>query len=208
MEENIQSPHILGVAGSMRPNSYSTQALKIALDHVKKRGAQMRLLDLSKTILPLRDPSAPASEQAAAVAQEVTWADALVLASPDYHSSMSGTTKNFLDHFYKEFAGKLFGYIVASHEKGLTVMDQMRTVVRQCYGWSLPYGVAVNGEQDFAAGQLVNTDVARRLEMLSRDLAVYSRLLREQFARDLSSNEPYTFAAHYRPLIEVVKNGV
>jgi len=28
-------------------------------------------------------------------------------------------------------------------------MDQMRTAVRQCYGWSLPYGVSVNGEEDF-----------------------------------------------------------
>jgi FMN reductase len=158
--------------------------------------------------LPLRDPAGPASGPAEQAAEAVTWADAFVLASPDYHSSMSGTTKNFLDHFYKEFGGKVFGYIVASHEKGLTVMDQMRTVVRQCYGWSLPYGVAVNGEQDFASGQLVNADVARRLEMLSRDLVVYSRLLREQFARDLSSSEPRTFAAHYRPLVEVVKNGV
>ena len=40
---------------------------------------------------------------------------------------MSGALKNFLDHFYEEFAGKVFGYIVASHEKGLTVMDQMRS---------------------------------------------------------------------------------
>jgi FMN reductase len=200
--------NILGVAGSMRPGSYSTMALKIALEHAEKQGAGVRLLDLSKTVLPLRDPAGPASGPAEQAAEAVTWADAFVLASPDYHSSMSGTTKNFLDHFYKEFGGKVFGYIVASHEKGLTVMDQMRTVVRQCYGWSLPYGVAVNGEQDFASGQLVNADVARRLEMLSRDLVVYSRLLREQFARDLSSSEPRTFAAHYRPLVEVVKNGV
>jgi len=36
--------------------------------------------------------------------------------------------KNFLDHFWREFAGKLFATIVASHEKGLTVTDQLRTV--------------------------------------------------------------------------------
>jgi NAD(P)H-dependent FMN reductase len=39
----------------------------------------------------------------------VIWADAFVLASPDYHGSMSGVMKNFLDHFWEEFAGKAFG---------------------------------------------------------------------------------------------------
>ena len=33
----------------------------------------------------------------------VKWADAFVLATPDYHGSMSGTMKNFLDFFWKEF---------------------------------------------------------------------------------------------------------
>lgn len=182
----------------MRSDSYSTKALKMALELAKKHGAEVRMLDLSKTVLPPRDPSGPAPEQVEEAAKAVAWADAFILASPDYHSSMSGTVKNFLDHFYKEFAGKLFGYIVASHEKGLTVMDQMRTAVRQCYGWSIPYGVSVNGELDFADGQIANAEVSRRLEMMSRDLVVYSRLIREQFARDLGSSEPYTFAAHFR----------
>jgi NAD(P)H-dependent FMN reductase len=61
------------------------------------------------------------------ITELVKWADAFVLATPDYNVSMSGSLKNFLDYFWSEFAGKTFGYIVASHEKGLTVMDQMRT---------------------------------------------------------------------------------
>ena len=199
MERNMQSINILCVAGSMRAGSYSTEALKMALELAKKRGAEVRMLDLSKTVLPMRDPGAPSSGQVGEVAEAVAWADAFILASPDYHSSMSGTLKNFLDHFYKEFAGKLFGYIVASHEKGLTVMDQMRTVVRQCYGWSMPYGVSLNGEQDFANGQIANAELSKRLEMMARDLVVYGKLLREQFARDLGSSEPDTFMAPYGP---------
>ncbi|MFL6423008.1 MAG: NADPH-dependent FMN reductase [Nitrososphaeraceae archaeon] len=77
------------------------------------------------------------------------WADSIILSSPDYHGSMSGAIKNFLDYFWEEFAGKTFGYIVASHEKGLTVADQMRTAIRQCYGWSMPYNISINGEKDF-----------------------------------------------------------
>ena len=191
--------NVLGVAGSTRKGSYSTRALKIALEHVKKHGAEVRVLELNRIVLPLYDPSAPASKEVEHAAEAIAWADAFILASPDYHGSMSGALKNFLDHFYEEFAGKVFGYIVASHEKGLTVMDQMRTAVRQCYGWSMPYGVSINGPQDFTGNETVNVRLSSRLRMMARDLVVYGRLVRDQFMRDFGSNEPDTFAAHYRP---------
>ena len=191
--------NVLGVAGSTRNASYSTRALSIALEYAKKHGAEVRLLDLSRVVLPLYDPSNPASKEVEHVTKEVAWADSFILASPDYHGSMSGTIKNFLDYFYEEFAGNLFGYIVASHEKGLTVMEQMRTAVRQCYGWSMPYGVSVGGQQDFAGSEISNERLAKRVEMMSRDLVVYGRLLRSQFASDVVGTEPNTFAAHYRP---------
>lgn len=191
---------VLGVAGSTRQGSYSLQALNISLDNAKKYGAQVRLLELSKTILPIYDPHRESSKEIEYAAEAVGWADAFILASPDYHGSMSGALKNFLDHFFEEFAGKLFGYIVASHEKGLTVMEQMRTAVRQCYGWSMPYGVSINGEQDFGVnGEMANARLAKRLQMMSRDLVVYGKLINEQFIRDIGSSEPHTFAARYRP---------
>lgn len=191
--------NVLGIAGSTRQGSYSTRALKIALEHAKKHSADVRLLDLSTMVLPLYDPSAPASKVVERAAEAIAWADAFILASPDYHGSISGALKNFLDHFYEEFAGKMFGYIVASHEKGLTVMDQMRTAVRQCYGWSMPYGISTNGPQDFTGQETVNTKLSSRLRMMTRDLVVYGSLVRDQFMRDFGSNEPDTFAAHYRP---------
>ncbi len=190
---------VLGVAGSIRQGSYSTRALKIALEYAKKQGAEVRLLDLNTVVLPLYDPSASASKEVEHTTEAIAWADAFILASPDYHGSMSGALKNFLDYFYEEFAGKVFGYIVASHEKGLTVMEQMRTAVRQCYGWSMPYGVSINGPQDFTADEIRNTRLSNRLRMMTRDLVVYGRLLRDQFIRDFGSTEPDTFAAFYRP---------
>ncbi|MDQ4101975.1 MAG: NAD(P)H-dependent oxidoreductase [Thermoproteota archaeon] len=191
--------NVLGVAGSIRHGSYSTRGLKIALEYAKAQGAEVRLLELSKVVLPLYDPTAPASKDIEYASEVTAWADAFILASPDYHGSISGALKNFLDYFYEEFAGKVFGYVVASHEKGLTVMDQMRTAVRQCYGWSMPYGVSINGPQDFTGDEIKNTRLTNRLRMMTRDLIVYGRLLRDQFIRDFSSTEPDTFAAFYRP---------
>jgi NAD(P)H-dependent FMN reductase len=191
--------NVLGVAGSIRQGSYSTRALKIALEYAKKQGAEVRLLELNRLVLPLYDPGAPASKEVEHATEAIAWADAFILASPDYHGSISGALKNFLDYFYEEFAGKVFGYIVASHEKGLTVMEQMRTAVRQCYGWSMPYGVSINGPQDFTRDEIGNTKLSNRLRMMARDLVVYGTLLRDQFIRDFGSTEPDTFAAYYRP---------
>ena len=192
--------NVLGVAGSTREGSYSSRALKMALDNAKKYGAQVRMLELGKTVLPLYNPNRELSMEIQYAAEAVGWAGAFILASPDYHGSMSGALKNFLDHFFEEFAGKLFGYIVASHEKGLTVMEQMRTAVRQCYGWSMPYGVSINGEQDFGPdGEMANIRLAKRVQMMSRDLVIYGRLINSQFVQDIGSSEPHTFAARYRP---------
>ena len=189
---------ILGVGSSMRQGSFSTKALKIALDFAKQNDAQTRLLDLSQTQLPMLYSKDQKTKEIQKATDDVKWTDAFILATPDYHGSMSGSMKNFLDYFWSEFAGKLFGYICASHEKGLTVMDQMRTAVRQCYGWSMPYGLSVNGEEDFKGVEITNNKIKLRLEMLARDLTVYGKPIREQFVTDLKCTEPKTFAAHYR----------
>lgn len=201
IQESNMTIKILGVGSSMRIGSYGTRALKMVLDAAGNHEAKTRLLDLRGTIMPMFNPDMPNEhhEQMNRVIDDVNWAEAFVLASPDYHGSMSGVMKNFLDFYWEEFAGKTFGYICSSHEKGLTVMDQMRTAVRQCYGWSLPYGISVNGEEDFdEKGEIINQLLDKRLKILARDLVVYGTLIREQFLRDKSSDVSDTFAARYR----------
>ena len=189
---------ILGVASSMRESSYSTRVLKLTLEKAKK-DAETNLLDLRELQLPMYRPEQNSSPELDKVTEYVKWADAFVLASPDYHGSMSGVMKNFLDFFWSDFAGKTFGYICASHEKGLTVMDQMRTAVRQCYGWSMPYGISVNSDQDFdKQGNITNENILSSIETIARDLVVYGDLIAGQYKKDLQSKEPNTFAAHYR----------
>jgi NAD(P)H-dependent FMN reductase len=203
--------NVLGVAGSMRQDSYSTLGLRMVLEEAKKCYSESYLLELRDISLPLYDPSGSSSNDSSFnnsnnVLEKITtalkWADALVLASPDYHGSMSGTLKNFLDYFWEDFAGKTFGYIIASHEKGLTVADQMRTAVRQCYGWSMPYNISINGEKDFdSKGNLVNSALVKRIKMLARDLVTYGALIRRQFLQDVADHQLLdTFASHYRDL--------
>ena len=192
--------NILGVGSSMRQGSYSTTALNMILNMAKGNEAETKLLDLRQTNLPMLYAAKDDTHKIGQVTELVEWADAYILATPDYHGSMSGSLKNFLDYFWSEFAGKTFGYIVASHEKGLTVMDQMRTAVRQCYGWSIPYGISINPEDDFNdKKEVINRKLWSRLDMLARDLVVYGKLIRKQFVNDLLQNAPVnTFAAYYK----------
>ena len=192
--------NVLGVGSSMRQGSYSTTALNMILDMAKGNEAETKLLDLRQTNLPMLYAAKDDTHEIGQVTELVEWADAYILATPDYHGSMSGSLKNFLDYFWSEFAGKTFGYIVASHEKGLTAMDQMRTAVRQCYGWSIPYGISINPEDDFNdKKEVINRKLWSRLDMLARDLVVYGKLIRKQFVNDLLPNAPVnTFAAYYK----------
>ena len=200
--------NVLGVGSSMRIDSKSTAVLKLTLDIIKRNGAQTQLLDLRQTRLPFLYTAEDNNKAEKIIIEEITKlvrrADAFILATPDYHGSMSGGMKNFLDYFWSEFAGKLFGYICSSHEKGLTVMDQMRTAIRQCYGWSMPYNISIDGNTDFDSnGQIVvvnnNTALIKRVNMLARDLIVYGTSIRKQFNEDvLNHNLENTFAARYR----------
>lgn len=191
---------VLGVSGSMREGSHSARAVGPVLEAAREYGAETQLIDLRELDLPMYRPydGLIETDNVRLATRLVNWADAFVLASPDYHGSMSGAMKNFLDYYWTEFAGKAFGYLCASNEKGLTVMDQMRTAVRQCYGWSLPYGASFHGDQDFETSGVKTEAVARRLRMLARDLVIYGTLIREQFLRDLEGDAPDTFAARYR----------
>jgi NAD(P)H-dependent FMN reductase len=191
---------VLGVGSSMRRDSFSTETLKIILNKVNKNGGDTRLLNLYSNPLPMYTAEYNENLYGIKHAVElVNWADAIVLATPDYHGSMAGSLKNFLDYFWAEFAGKTFGYLCSSHEKGLTVMDQMRTAIRQCYGWSLPYGISINSNQDFNKDrEIINPQLLARLESFARDLVVYGSLISNQFKKDLNSTIQNSYAVHYR----------
>ena len=192
---------VLGISSSMRESSFSATGLKITLEKIKDMGVEVEFLDLRTVNLPMFYSSDNDENKTiiSKVTDKVKNSDAFILATPDYHGSMSGSMKNFLDYYWSEFAGKLFGYICASHEKGLTAMDQMRTAVRQCYGWSMPYGVSINGEEDFDGNRnIINENLEARINMLARDITIYGKPIIRQFKEDLSGNEPNTFASHYR----------
>src|SRR5262245_32785494 len=109
--------NVLAVVGSLNRVSSTRAVVSHAASLIIKAGAEVDVLDLLDEPLALFNPdSAHQAEGFAALQARVQKADVYVLGTPDYHGSISSAMKNFLDHFWHEFAGKLFGTIVASHE--------------------------------------------------------------------------------------------
>lgn len=189
--------NILAVAGSLHRDSVTRMVIAYVAKRLQADGCSVDLLDFEKEPLALYNPDTAHDLPGYAELQaRVEKADVIVLGTPDYHGGISGATKNFLDHFWREFTGKLFATIVASHEKGLTVTDQLRTVARQCYAWTLPYGVAFNEDDDVRDGQITSQVLKDRLEMMIRDVRVYGELLGRQRLADLQGKEPGFLARH------------
>ena len=193
-----ESPlHVLAVVGSLHEQSITRAVISRVANRLRADGCVVDVLDFKNDPLPLYNPDtaydAPGFN---ALKDRIEKADVFVLGTPDYHGSISSAMKNFLDHFWHEFAGKLFATIVASHEKGLTVTDQLRTVARQCYAWSLPYGVAFSEKEDVKDGEIVSDPLKKRLDMLVRDVRVYGALLARQRESDLTGTEAGFMAKH------------
>jgi len=190
--------HVLAVVGSLNRTSSTRSVINHVAQQMKGPGVEVDVLDLLEEPLSLFNPdSSHQAESFAALQARVQQADVYLLGTPDYHGSISSALKNFLDHFWREFAGKLFATIVASHEKGLTVTDQLRTVARQCYAWSLPYGVSFADHVDVKDGQIISEAMQVRLGMLARDARIYRELLARQRPADLAGTDP-GFMARWR----------
>ena len=183
--------HVLAVGSSLGKNSATRDLVRLIAGRLESAGALVDLIDLLAEPLPVFNPDAAYSAPDYSKWRgRVERADVLILGTPDYHGGMSGALKNFLDHFWQEYAGKLFVSVVASHDKGLTVADQIRTVARQCYAWSLPYGVTFVEKADMKDGQIISDALAARVEMLVRDVKVYGAVLAKQRHTDLAGSEP------------------
>jgi NAD(P)H-dependent FMN reductase len=194
-----QPLHVLAVIGSLHKDSVTRVVINAMADQLRNRGCTVDVLDFEQHPLPLYNPDTSYTlPEFPGLKKRVDSADVYVLGTPDYHGCISSVMKSFLDHFWREFAGKLFATVVASHEKGLTVTDQLRTVARQCYAWSLPYGLSFVEGDDVKGGQVLSKNFKDRMHMMAHDVAVYGKVLANQRRADLAGTDP-SFLAKHRP---------
>lgn len=177
---------ILAVCGSSFGNAHSWTMLQAAGEAATKAGATVDYLDLRKEPLPLLGQADEHSKNVAGIQKRVAEANAYLIATPEYHGNMSGVAKNFFDHHYKEFAGKVFGIIVATGgSQGVSAAKTVQYAVQYCHGWTLPYIVGASGAAFSKEGHLTDEKVKNRLHNMGRDVAIYGQRLHSQFQKDL-----------------------
>ena len=175
---------IVGIGGSLRSNSYSQQALKLATQRVEAIGAEVEILDLRSLKLPFCDGESDYSEypDVERLRATVKNADGLILATPEYHGSLSGVLKNTLDLMsFEHLDGKVAGLIsVLGGQANSNALNDLRVILRWVHAWVIPEQVAI--PQAWKAfdseGKLLDAKIQERLDRLAESLVQNSEKLR------------------------------
>ncbi len=107
ISENIK---ILALAGSLRSDSYNKKLIKIAVKGAEAAGAQVSLIDLRDFAMPIYDGDLEDQEglpaSAIALKKLMMAYQGLLIASPEYNSSISGALKNMIDWISRPMDGQ------------------------------------------------------------------------------------------------------
>lgn len=118
---------VLAFAGSVRRDSWNVRLIKIAAEQARAAGAELTLLDLAKYPLPIFDEDSESSQglhpNALALKDLFKAHHALLIACPEYNSSITPLLKNTIDWISRPrqgerplecFSGKVCALLAAS----------------------------------------------------------------------------------------------
>jgi len=157
------TPRILAFAGSTRTGSYNKLLVRAAAEGARAAGAEVTLLDLRDLPLPLYDGDDEAAgglpENARRLKALMKEHDGLLIASPEYNSSISAVLKNALDWASRPepgeaplaaFAGKTALLLSASPGAlgGLRGLVTLRSLLSNIQVLVLPQQLAVGRAQE------------------------------------------------------------
>jgi FMN reductase len=174
-------PLVVGLGGSTGAASLTARLLHDCLQLCEDRGTRTVAFDGAQLAeLPIFNMhDLPASAVADALLDAVRQADAVVIATPGYHGSMSGLVKNAIDHLelLREDArpyldGRVVGTIVSAagwQACGMALVS-VRSAVHALRGWPTPFGVTVNSVEQAAD----DPKVTGALEILADQLMEFT----------------------------------
>ena len=115
----MSAPRILAFAGSTRRESFNRRMLKIAVAGAERAGAAVTVVDLAEYPLPIYNQDLQEAEglpdSALKLKQLFLENDGLLIASPEYNSSITPLTKNTIDWVSRQAEGE--GPLVAYRGK-------------------------------------------------------------------------------------------
>jgi chromate reductase, NAD(P)H dehydrogenase (quinone) len=163
---------VLALSGSLRRDSYNKKLVHAAA-RLLPDGAELELWDGLREVPPYDedDDVEPAPAPVAALRAAIAGADALLVATPEYNSSIPGQLKNALDWVSRPLAknplrGKTVAVVGASAGAFGAVWSQaeLRKVLAAMGGRVLEGGVAVgHAPTRFEGDHLVDTELREQL---------------------------------------------
>ena len=153
-----RTPRILALAGSLRAGSFNKKLVKLAAAGADAAGAEVMYVDLRDFPLPVFDEDLESAEglpEAARRLKELFRAhDGLLIASPEYNSSISAALKNAIDWISRPedgrppldcLAGRVAGLMSAAAGGlgGMRGLPHVRAILQNIQVMVLPAMVSV-----------------------------------------------------------------
>jgi FMN reductase len=117
-------------------------------------------------------------------------ASGIILATPNYHGSLSGVLKNALDLMsMREFEGKVVGLIGVSGGRmgGTSTLNTLRAIGRTLHAWVIPSEAWIyNADSAFTEdGHIKDLSSEQRVRDVGRKIARLTGMLASKEAREL-----------------------
>ena len=140
----------------------------------EERGATVELLDLRDYDLPFcTGEEFEGKTDVQRLRQSVMRANGVILATPNYHGTLSGVLKNALDLMsMREFEGKVAGLVgvFGGRMGGASTLNALRAIGRTLHAWVIPSEAWIyDADAAFATdGSLRDAASERRLKEVGR----------------------------------------
>ncbi len=186
MSASNEAIRIAGICGAMTKGSSTSKALAIALAGAAEYDADTSLLELHDFNLVFAG-SVPQDEYPPDVLRLRTAlreSQGIILATPEYHGSLTGALKNMLDLMsIDDFETKIIGLvgIAGGHVGAIHSLNTMKTICRNLHCWVLPQEVSIaNSGQAFDKdGAMTDPALEERLLDLGRQLVKFASMQKE-----------------------------
>ncbi len=180
------SIRITGICGSLSADGATRKALAIALRGAAEYDAETALLELRDFNLVFYG-SVPEKEYPPDVfklRQALKDSQGIMLATPEYHGSLTGALKNMLDLMsIEDFETKIIGLVgVAGGNIGaINSLNTMKTICRNLHCWVLPQEVSIaNSAQTFDDdGNVKDPAIEERLLNVGRQVVKFASVQRK-----------------------------
>ncbi len=180
---------ILGIAGSLRKDSYNKGALRVA-QAVCPAGAKIEAFDLAGIPPFSQDDEARPPQRVADFKARIRAADAILIATPEYNYGMPGVLKNAIDWASRPYGdnawnGKPVALMSAAMSGGGGVRAQYQ--LRQAFVFlnmeavvQPEVAIPMAHERFDAQGNLKDDTARKLIAQLLDNLIARTRLLRQQ----------------------------